>query len=221
MPAGLPSLRDTRFFPLLFDLPHDYFFAASEQTYYDLSMDRTRGCTIQPNRHWCFLAEIVEVVPRLTRPTYRAKDISGTTLVISFRFDDRALFPKVLKKGLAGSTICVMYANFHHFMDGHIGITLKEPKNVKIVPLGLDGLVMASEIVRAGNSTPDLCVFCQKPASKRCSSCSAISYCSKTCQTRAWKVNHKKECTVIQQMKTWSEFDWEKYDAHKGFIDFP
>jgi hypothetical protein len=63
---------------------------------------------------------------------YQAKDIDGTIFLVSFNFDDKTLFPKVLQKGLVGSTICVMYANFHHFVDGQVGVRLEEPENVKV-----------------------------------------------------------------------------------------
>lgn len=41
------------------------------------------------------------------------------------------------------------------------------------------------------------------------------------CQTQDWKAKHKNECSkiksVYQQMKSWNEFDWERYDVHRGF----
>ncbi|KAJ3746855.1 hypothetical protein DFH05DRAFT_1395421, partial [Lentinula detonsa] len=199
--------------PALYDLPHDSFFTGSESSYYTVSTNLTR----RPSRHWCLLAEIVGLQPWPMRPMYTAKDITGRTFLVSFHFDDRTLYPKVLKEGLVGSTICVMYADFHHFFDGQDGVRLEEPKSVTILPLGLEALITVSETVRAGQLTPQICAFCGGSALKKCSLCSTIPYCSQTCQTQAWKTKHKKECIVIRQMKKWNKFDWNRYDGHKGF----
>ena len=45
----------------------------------------------------------------------------------------------------------------------------------------------------------DVCghVDCRKPLRPpllQCARCKAVAYCSKECQTRAWKAGHKREC---------------------------
>ncbi|KIK69439.1 hypothetical protein GYMLUDRAFT_35501 [Collybiopsis luxurians FD-317 M1] len=53
-------------------------------------MDRPLFQTIKPQRHWCLLAEIVEVKPWPFRPMFEAKDITGATFHVSFHFDDKS-----------------------------------------------------------------------------------------------------------------------------------
>jgi hypothetical protein len=36
---------------------------------------------------------------------------------------------------------------------------------------------------------------------KKCALCGTVFYCSKTCQTAAWKAGHKRECAGKQQSK--------------------
>ncbi|KAH7880054.1 uncharacterized protein C8R40DRAFT_1202258, partial [Lentinula edodes] len=205
------------FFPTFLDLPHDHYFTDSECSYYAVSKDSTDMCTVRPSRHWCLLAEIVAVQSWPLRPMYLVKDTTGQTFLAAFHYNDRTLFSEVWKKGLVGSTICVMYANFHQFVDGQVGVRLEEPESVKILPFGLEELITASELFRAPCSSPVTCAFCGGGASKRCSRCSTVFYCSQICQARDWKAKHKNECTVIQQMKKWSEFSWDQYDAYRGF----
>ncbi|KAJ3771666.1 hypothetical protein FB446DRAFT_90562 [Lentinula raphanica] len=217
MPTGLPDIRNTRFFPNLFGLPHDHYFDEREGSYYSVTKDaRTRKFNVRPSRHWCFLAEIVEYVSWGVRPMFKAKDSTGIIYLVAFHFDVTRLFEKVLQKGLVGRTICVMYACFHAFMDGQIGVKLEEPKNVKILPLSIEALVMASKTFRGDHGNSEHCAYCRRPATQRCSSCSTILYCSKLCQVQAWE-GHKKECTAMSQMKEWNHFDWERYDVHRGF----
>lgn len=63
---------------------------------------------------------------------YLVKDTTGQTFLAAFHYNDRTLFSEVWKKGLVGSTICVMYANFHQFVDGQVGARLEEPESVKV-----------------------------------------------------------------------------------------
>ncbi|KAJ3869846.1 hypothetical protein EV359DRAFT_29141, partial [Lentinula novae-zelandiae] len=203
--------------PTFLDLPHDHYFTDSEYSYYAVSKDSTDMCTVRPSRHWCLLAKIVAEQSWPLRPMYLVKDTTGQTFLAAFHYNDRTLFSEVWKKGLVGSTICVMYANFHQFVDGQVGVRLEEPESVKILPFGLEELITASELFQAPCSSPVTCALCGGGASKRCSRCSTVFYCSQICQARDWKAKHKNECTVIQQMKKWSEFNWDQYDAYRGF----
>jgi len=236
---GLPDLRDRIFFPPLSRLPHDTRFSQSECEYYDLSVIppmngtflSTPDMTLRPRRHWCLLAEIVELDFWPFRPMYKVKDVTGQIFLAAFHFDDRALFPKVAKKAVLGSTICVMYASFHYFADGQVGVRLEEPRNVKILPFGLDELAAMGDLCRRAWNTDtgtkalaESCIACGKPAPKKCSLCSVAPYCSKECQTSDWKAKHKKECPITRivshQMRSWNEFDWDSYVVHEGFEDF-
>ncbi|KAJ4483887.1 hypothetical protein J3R30DRAFT_3402485 [Lentinula aciculospora] len=91
-------------------------------------------------------------------PDLSDTDITGQTFLASFHYDDRTLFPGVLKRGVVGSTICVMYAYFHRFVDGQTGVRLEEPKDVKILPLGIEELVAQGVWLR-GPSRRDGCAF--------------------------------------------------------------
>ncbi|KAF5381140.1 hypothetical protein D9757_009435 [Collybiopsis confluens] len=200
---GLPDLRADIFFPPLSGLPNDNNFVDSDLDYYTVLFD-TLPPTIKPRRHWCFLAEIVELTEWPTRPMFQAKDITGATFLVSFHYADRALFSEVVKRGVIGSTICVMYASFHHFFDGQTGLRLEDPKTVKILPLGIEELVGLGQTIRVDESES--------------SDHFAVRYCSKNCQTQDWKEKHKKECAAIRQMKAWNDLDWETYDIHRGFL---
>ncbi|GMH10708.1 hypothetical protein Nepgr_012549 [Nepenthes gracilis] len=40
----------------------------------------------------------------------------------------------------------------------------------------------------------DRCALCRKSATKKCSRCKAVWYCSQTCQVEHWKSEHKRKC---------------------------
>mmetsp|Transcript_23591 Transcript_23591/g.55878 ORF Transcript_23591/g.55878 Transcript_23591/m.55878 type:complete len:183 (+) Transcript_23591:156-704(+) len=56
------------------------------------------------------------------------------------------------------------------------------------------------------------CPVCAKPASKRCSRCHQVWYCSTDCQKRHWKVGgHKQVCDSL--------FQSNQYELHKKAFD--
>jgi len=52
--------------------------------------------------------------------------------------------------------------------------------------------------VRTNSEVCDRCAHCSKPLHRKlfCARCNAVAYCSKPCQTAAWKT-HKRECAEI------------------------
>mmetsp|Transcript_26462 Transcript_26462/g.62987 ORF Transcript_26462/g.62987 Transcript_26462/m.62987 type:complete len:171 (-) Transcript_26462:1307-1819(-) len=56
------------------------------------------------------------------------------------------------------------------------------------------------------------CPVCTKPASKRCSRCHQVWYCSTDCQKRHWKIGgHKQVCDSL--------FQSNQYELHKKAFD--
>mmetsp|Transcript_8795 Transcript_8795/g.14269 ORF Transcript_8795/g.14269 Transcript_8795/m.14269 type:complete len:282 (-) Transcript_8795:65-910(-) len=45
----------------------------------------------------------------------------------------------------------------------------------------------------------------------KCSRCACVQYCSRECQKKAWKPNHKREC---QLLNAWKNKSWEKNQSH-------
>ena len=63
------------------------------------------------------------------------------------------------------------------------------------------------------DATPT-CPVCQKPATKRCSKCRAVSYCSFACQKHAWP-EHKVVCGWTMEEP---EEEEKKDDAFASFV---
>mmetsp|Transcript_4478 Transcript_4478/g.8260 ORF Transcript_4478/g.8260 Transcript_4478/m.8260 type:complete len:145 (+) Transcript_4478:138-572(+) len=60
------------------------------------------------------------------------------------------------------------------------------------------------------SSTKKTCQACGKDASKKCSRCSTVWYCSPECQRQDWK-SHKPVCN--------SEYQMQQYELHKKAFD--
>ncbi len=45
------------------------------------------------------------------------------------------------------------------------------------------------------------CAHCRNPATKRCTRCKSVQYCSKDCQIKDYKLGHKKVCKEIALKK--------------------
>ena len=48
-------------------------------------------------------------------------------------------------------------------------------------------------------TTGQLCATCYSPASKRCSDCKVVAYCSSECQSQDWERSHSVMCDVVMQ----------------------
>ncbi|TYI22745.1 hypothetical protein ES332_A06G124400v1 [Gossypium tomentosum] len=46
------------------------------------------------------------------------------------------------------------------------------------------------------------CAVCSNPASKKCSRCKSVRYCSSACQRVDWKDGHKTKCKEISTQTT-------------------
>ncbi|KAJ3769199.1 hypothetical protein FB446DRAFT_791617 [Lentinula raphanica] len=228
--SGLPDLGNQFFFPRFSSLPLDAgfitFYDDSDDDFIEFDKSKPRFRNRSYRKHWCTFAEIIQDNQWPVRPVYKVKDLSGRQYLVSFYFDDQSLFPDVMKKCKVGSTLCIMYAERHEFMDGNEGVKISQPDAVKVLPVNLKDLMAAGHVFRAriknvpSSTTPALCSNCNKPAEQRCSACTLSVYCSKECQSQDWAKKHKKECVVFKQLKLWDVFDWHKYDVRRGMTDF-
>ncbi|KAJ7791472.1 hypothetical protein B0H14DRAFT_3500386 [Mycena olivaceomarginata] len=149
----------------------------------------------------------MEIVEKLTWPVrvvVTVQDKDGKRMLVAFYFDNMAQFDCENVK--VGSTIAVLYAEQHYFVDGNIGLRVEHPQFVKMFTCGLNTLLRISDDIES--ETPDNCAQKCKACGKedeadtiilqRCSRCLGASYCGKECQMNAWNSGHKRECKVFQ-----------------------
>lgn len=92
--------------------------------------DTADGFNYRPFKHWCFLAEIVDVGTFL-RLRLEVKDRAGQISPLCFYTDDRG--EEVPASRLRrGYTVAVLYAKKHGFLDMSVGIRHEEPKFLKV-----------------------------------------------------------------------------------------
>ncbi|KAF8966137.1 hypothetical protein BDZ97DRAFT_1658154 [Flammula alnicola] len=207
----MPAFTSIRFisqehFPTFAELPEDDDI---DLRYYD---DPSYGVT-GPIKHWCLLVEIVEQIPYL-RPMFTVKDKAGKQFLVAFYLDNNIVQPKIWEKRCkVGGVIALMYATSHYFADGQHGVRVEEVENIKFLPCSLDSLLRVGDDL--DKPADNKCGSCRSPAAGlQCSRCSVVKYCGKDCQTRDWKMRHKNECVVIQQVAEWMGKDWEDFDEY-------
>jgi hypothetical protein len=75
----------------------------------------------------------MEIVEKLTWPVrvvVTVQDKDGKRMLVAFYFDNMAQFDYENVK--VGSTIAVLYAEQHYFVDGNIGLRVEHPQFVKV-----------------------------------------------------------------------------------------
>jgi len=120
------DLRSETAFPTFDNLPDDN----GVNLVYYRSVD---GFSFRPRRHWCFLAEIIEIEAFL-RLRLIVNDKAGQEIPVAFYTDDRGgeLNPSYIQEGY---TVAILYAEQHGFLDLTTGIRHENTAtiNVKIL----------------------------------------------------------------------------------------
>ncbi|KAI9782000.1 MAG: hypothetical protein M1839_005593 [Geoglossum umbratile] len=210
------DLRSEAAFPPFDDLPEEN----------DISLEfyeSEDGFSYRPCKHWCFLAEIIDV-EKFLRLRLIVKDKTDRTVPIAFHTDDRGLEldPLYVQKGF---TVAILYAEQHGFLDLSVGIRHENPTAIKIFPLPLGELLILSDKVQ--QYTRELkgvktCQGCnQKAASpKKCSRCDLFWYCNKSCQIAGWNENgHKADCKLLKDpdLRRLFLMKWDVFEDYNRF----
>jgi len=120
------NFRDEETFPTFTGLPEE---DGINLTFYD-AVD---GFSYLPQKHWCFLAEIV-AVEQFFRVKLIVRDKAGATMPVAFYTDGRGteFAPSQLQPG---NTVAILYAHRHGFLDLTTGIRQEECSGIKVRPL--------------------------------------------------------------------------------------
>ncbi|KAF3910298.1 hypothetical protein ABW21_db0206599 [Orbilia brochopaga] len=210
------DFRNETTFPSFEDLPGEN----------DLSLDywdTVEGFSYHPRRHWCFLAEIIDV-HSLLRLQLTVKDKNGREVPIWFYTDGRGseLDPSRIRPGF---TVAVLYVEQHGFLDFSEGIRHENPTSMKIFPVPLDQLLVLSDKVQQYAAEVDgvrTCHGCdQKAASlQKCVRCGLFWYCNKDCQVAGWsQKGHKADCKLLKDPDLRGMFllNWDVFEDHHRF----
>lgn len=89
-----------------------------------------------PDRHWCFIGQIVANLS-LGDVVLDVKDLNGRTVRVAFCYDN--VVDIDLSRVRVGNVIAVLYAQKHdfkdggHFLEGSEGLRLENPGHVKVM----------------------------------------------------------------------------------------
>lgn len=135
-----------------------------------------------PTRHWCLLAEIIEV-STFIRLRLQVKDKDGHEFLIAFYLepDNTGLHPSDFHQG---HTVAILYPHQHGFLDLSVGIRQEEITRVQVIPLSLSDVFALSDRVQDHNRLVDgkyECHACgaRKESLMKCGKCSLFRYCNK------------------------------------------
>jgi len=218
-------------FPPFLDLPEEN----------DISLDFYEENSLtgiyNPKQHWCLIAEVEDVMI-FCRVRVQARTRYGERFTVHFHLDqDEGGQLKFCNySALIGgkSTLCILYAHQHKFMDFTTGIRQESCYTVKVFPARLQELTDEVDKIIAVLSEPNKCVVCKKeagPVSKRqhqtntvvqsCGRCKVLRYCGKECQSNHWKLIHKKLCSHANSLRSLAQLDFSKFEGFKDWSFAP
>jgi hypothetical protein len=137
------NLRKDTNFPAFGDLPGENDI---DMEYY-YSSD---GFHYIPQKHWCFLAEVIEI-SQFFRLTLRVRDKAGQEIPVSFYTENRG--QELVVSGLrTGQTIAILYAHQHGFLDMTVGIRQEDMSTIKVYTLSI-GMTKTLKLVDPPSTT--------------------------------------------------------------------
>jgi hypothetical protein len=120
------NFRNEETFPTFAGLPGDDDI---DLAFYDTA----NVFSYMPQKHWCFLAEIIDI-EQFIRVRLIVRDKAGATVPVAFYTDGRGteFMPSQLQPGY---TVAILYAHQHNFLDLTTGIRQEVYYAVKVGPL--------------------------------------------------------------------------------------
>lgn len=114
------------YFPTFEECPHENY---PDLEFYELK----DGYYLSPKRHWCLVAEIVEI-EFFIRLRLWVKDRAGHEFPVSFYIEDDQRWLD-LTQFRKGRTIAILYAEQHYFLDTTIGIRQESSRTIEVTGL--------------------------------------------------------------------------------------
>jgi len=159
---------------------------------------------LAPSRHWATLIEITHDLS-FVRPGCSGMNQFGERISVHF-YHDNDEKPVAFKWSQlkAGNTLAILYPEKKTFLDMSEGIREENLDacfifNSSLINVQDEAQKMLKNADREANANENEhseCFNCGVKAEKlsRCSVCKIANYCSKECQTKAWKDCHKNLC---------------------------
>ena len=206
----------------------------------DVYWHTVNGFEYTKKRHWCFLGEIIN--DDLAKyPFWRNKvwvrDLEGYDQINVSFYPEAGHFN--FNSLVKGHTLCVLYGQKHHFLDGTVGLRIEYLDDVKVIPASLSTLLEISDAAPFGQEKQSQCWTCgqieetrddgksgRKVTStesqssqgttrlKKCGSCKVAKYCSKQCQKNDWKL-HKIHCALMPEFQSLISINYDNFDYNR------
>ncbi|KAF9462691.1 hypothetical protein BDZ94DRAFT_1260526 [Collybia nuda] len=155
----------------------------------------------------------------ILRPAYQIKDLDGKDLHfavyttgrgitrVSQSLDDYHPADQSWVNLPVGTTICIENIHQHYFMDGQQGIRLDSDNDTlnsaKILKCTMQQFLELNETLRKNGSTCSSASCTSEEKLEKLLRCAVCKtpYCSKSCQSSHWKLEHKKQCRIIAYLR--------------------
>ncbi|KAF9015845.1 hypothetical protein BDZ89DRAFT_435112 [Hymenopellis radicata] len=141
--------------------------------------------------------EAVAHIPNVMRNQLNIRHPGGEAIFFDFFVGNEhsrtSVLPYMTAHLKIGYTVAIMYA----VHTAELNLLAESREMITIFPCGLERLHELGRFTDSSSNSEGLCLSCKVSASKTCGRCKAGPYCSKECQVRHWRTEHKHECPII------------------------
>eukprot|EP00397_Hematodinium_sp_SG-2012_P012407 GEMP01012576.1.p1 GENE.GEMP01012576.1~~GEMP01012576.1.p1 ORF type:complete len:599 (+),score=98.08 GEMP01012576.1:54-1850(+) len=208
-PCNRAGLRCHHNFPSFANLPGE------NEVRFDYYTEH-RGSRLLPSRHWCLVGEVEHVVYGI-RWRVQIKTRFGERVIVHFHLDledEESKKPRFFGWSdiKQGTTLCILYAQVHDFLDMTQGIRQEYDSGVMVFPASQDMLADEIDTILATVAAPQECVIChQQCLARKCGTCKVPQYCGAECQRQHWSAGHKLLCGHAAMLANLCRFDFSTF----------
>ena len=174
----------------------------------------------RPVRHWALVGQITRV-GFVIRPRVMLSTVYAEQVPVAFHLSTSSpdWFGWVDLK--VDSTLIILYAEIHLFLDGTLGVRQEASDTVMVFPATLRTLHEEYQAIQDVVQDKSKCFSCGKTSSslpdlnlKRCTQCKIAVYCSRECQKAHWVSSHQKLCRHFAMLEGLAKLNFDTFHKH-------
>lgn len=183
-----------------------------------------------PKHHWAVILEINHILEHTDKRGFGGFNLFGDEIHVYFDIENNEEPTTFSWMDLKeGNTMAILYAEQKKFKNGDSAIIETNldmcyifRESLSVVNNEAQMLLLDADLMVKNQPSCFTCQYnCTGKVAVRCANCKLAKYCSKECQTYAWKEGHKRTCNQSETLLSLSTLSFLPFDHFFTFHTLP